>query len=83
MSDYAGTFDDTQAGAAIAERYIKNNVDFIYHAAGFTGFGAIKRPRKWVFMQQVLISIDFCCRKTVVTSMLKNVDWLSINLLKH
>lgn len=63
MSDYAGTFDDTQAGAAIAERYIKNNVDFIYHAAGFTGFGAIKRPRKWVFMQPVLISINFLLPK--------------------
>lgn len=63
MSDYAGTFDDTQAGAAIAERYIKNNVDFIYHAAGFTGFGAIKRPKKWGFMQQVLILISFSLRK--------------------
>ena len=82
MSDYAGTFDDTQAGAAIAERYIKNNVDFIYHAAGFTGFGAIKRPKKWGFMQQVLILISFRCGKTVVTSMLKNVDLAVYQLTK-
>ncbi len=83
MSDYAGTFDDTQAGAAIAERYIKNNVDFIYHAAGFTGFGAIKKAEEMgIYAAGVDIDQFFVAEKTVVTSMLKNVDLAVYQLAK-
>ena len=83
LSEYAGTFDDTQAGAAIADQYIKTNVDFIYHAAGFTGFGAIKKAEeKGIYAAGVDIDQFFVAEKTVVTSMLKNVDLAVYQLAK-
>jgi len=82
-NEYAGSFDDTEAGAAIAERYIKNGVDFIYHAAGFTGFGAIKKAEE---MGKYAAGVDsdqfYIAEKTVVTSMLKNVDQAVFTLAK-
>lgn len=75
VSEYAGTFDDTEAGAAITERYIKNGVDFIYHAAGFTGFGVIKKAEQMgIYAAGVDTDQFYIAEKTVVTSMLKNVD---------
>ncbi|MGA3598667.1 BMP family lipoprotein [Lysinibacillus agricola] len=83
ISEYAGSFDDTEAGAAIAERYIKNKVDFIYHAAGFTGFGAIKKAEEMgVYAAGVDIDQFYIAEKTVVTSMLKNVDQAVFNMCK-
>lgn len=83
MSEYAGSFDDTEAGAAIAERYIKNKVDFIYHAAGFTGFGAIKKAEEMgVYAAGVDIDQFYIAEKTVITSMLKNVDQAVYNMCK-
>jgi len=83
MSDYAGTFDDTQAGAAIADKYIQNQVDFIYHAAGFTGFGAIKKAEEMgIYAAGVDIDQFYIAEKTVVTSMLKNVDHAVFQLAK-
>jgi basic membrane protein A and related proteins len=75
VSEYSGTFDDPEGGNAIAERYIKNGVDFIYHAAGFTGFGAIKKAEEaGIYAAGVDIDQFYIAEKTVVTSMLKNVD---------
>ncbi len=83
ISEYAGTFDDTDAGATIAERYIKNDVDFIYHAAGFTGFGAIKKAEEWgIYAAGVDIDQFYIAEKTVVTSMLKNVDQAVFKIAK-
>lgn len=82
-SEYAGSFDDTDAGAAIAERYIKNKVDFIYHAAGFTGFGAIKKAEEMgIYAAGVDIDQFYIAEKTVVTSMLKNVDQAVFKIAK-
>lgn len=83
ISEYAGSFDDTEAGAAIAERYIKNGVDFIYHAAGFTGFGAIKKAEEMgIYAAGVDIDQFYIAEKTVVTSMLKNVDQAVFKMAK-
>ncbi|MFJ8518067.1 BMP family lipoprotein [Lysinibacillus xylanilyticus] len=83
ISEYAGSFDDTDAGAAIAERYIKNKVDFIYHAAGFTGFGAIKKAEEMgIYAAGVDIDQFYIAEKTVVTSMLKNVDQAVFKMAK-
>lgn len=83
ISEYAGTFDDTNAGAAIAERYIKNGVDFIYHAAGFTGFGSIKKAEEMgVYAAGVDTDQFYIAEKTVVTSMLKNVDQAVFKMAK-
>ncbi|MFC9539529.1 BMP family protein [Lysinibacillus sp. NPDC056959] len=83
VSEYAGTFDDTNAGAAIAERYIKNGVDFIYHAAGFTGFGSIKKAEEMgVYAAGVDTDQFYIAEKTVVTSMLKNVDQAVFKMAK-
>lgn len=83
ISEYAGSFDDTDAGAAIAERYIKNKVDFIYHAAGFTGFGAIKKAEEMgIYAAGVDIDQFYIAEKTVVTSMLKNVDQAVFKIAK-
>ncbi|TQR35321.1 BMP family ABC transporter substrate-binding protein [Lysinibacillus sphaericus] len=83
VSEYAGSFDDTEAGAAIAERYIKNGVDFIYHAAGFTGFGAIKKAEDMgIYAAGVDIDQFYIAEKTVVTSMLKNVDQAVFKMAK-
>lgn len=83
ISEYAGSFDDTDAGATIAERYIKNKVDFIYHAAGFTGFGAIKKAEE-MGINAAGVDIDqfYIAEKTVVTSMLKNVDQAVFKMAK-
>ncbi|MFB7159909.1 BMP family protein [Lysinibacillus sp. NPDC056232] len=83
ISEYAGSFDDTEVGAAIAERYIKNKVDFIYHAAGFTGFGAIKKAEEMgIYAAGVDIDQFYIAEKTVVTSMLKNVDQAVFKMAK-
>ncbi|KMY33127.1 ABC transporter substrate-binding protein [Lysinibacillus xylanilyticus] len=83
ISEYSGSFDDTEAGAAIAERYIKNKVDFIYHAAGFTGFGAIKKAEEMgIYAAGVDIDQFYIAEKTVVTSMLKNVDQAVFKMAK-
>ncbi|MGE7673820.1 BMP family lipoprotein [Lysinibacillus sp. NPDC094403] len=83
ISEYVGSFDDTEAGAAIAERYIKNKVDFIYHAAGFTGFGAIKKAEELgIYAAGVDIDQFYIAEKTVVTSMLKNVDQAVFKIAK-
>lgn len=83
VSEYSGSFDDTDAGAAIAERYIKNKVDFIYHAAGFTGFGAIKKAEEMgIYAAGVDIDQFYIAEKTVVTSMLKNVDQAVFKIAK-
>jgi basic membrane protein A and related proteins len=75
VSEYAGSFDDSEAGAAIASDFIDNGVDFIYHAAGFSGFGMIKKAEeKGIFAAGVDSDQFYISEKTVVTSMLKNVD---------
>ncbi|MFT9816436.1 BMP family lipoprotein [Lysinibacillus sp. NPDC056185] len=83
ISEYSGSFDDADAGAAIAERYIKNKLDFIYHAAGFTGFGAIKKAEEMgIYAAGVDIDQFYIAEKTVVTSMLKNVDQAVFKIAK-
>lgn len=75
MINYAGTFDDAEAGAAIAGNFIEDGADFIYHAAAFTGYGAIKKAEeKGVYAAGVDGDQFFIAEKAVVTSMLKNVD---------
>lgn len=63
MSEYAGTFDDTQAGAAIADQYIKITLILFIMQLALLVSAPLKRPRKWGFMQRVLISINFLLPK--------------------
>ncbi|WP_420837688.1 BMP family lipoprotein [Bacillus mesophilum] len=75
VTEYVGSFDDAEAGSAIAADFIKNDVDFLYHAAGFSGFGMIKKAEEaGVFAAGVDSDQFFIAEKTVVTSMLKNVN---------
>ena len=54
---------------------MKNGIDFIYPAAGFTGVGAIQAAESNGKMAAGVDSDQFyVAEKAVVTSMLKNID---------
>lgn len=73
--DYAGTFGDAELGKNIALGQISKGADFIYPAAGFTGFGALQEAQKQgVFAAGVDSDQFFVAEKAVVTSMIKYVD---------
>ncbi|MGG0720028.1 BMP family ABC transporter substrate-binding protein [Robertmurraya massiliosenegalensis] len=81
--DFAGTFDDADLGKQLATTQIQQGADFIYHAAGFTGFGALQAAQD----QNVLAAgVDtdqfFVAEKAVVTSMIKKVDQAVYDIAK-
>jgi basic membrane protein A len=51
LIEYTGVFDDQELGTATAERFLQQNADVIFGAAGFTGYAGIQyaaREGAWV-----------------------------------
>jgi basic membrane protein A and related proteins len=75
LTEYAGTFGDAELGGKIAEQQIAKGADFIYPAAGFTGYGALQKAQE---KRALAAGVDsdqfFVAEKAIVTSMLKNID---------
>ncbi|MGD6878749.1 BMP family lipoprotein [Bacillus infantis] len=75
LTEYAGSFSDAELGGKIAESQISKGADFIYPAAGFTGYGALQKAQeKRVLAAGVDSDQFFVAEKAIVTSMLKNID---------
>lgn len=73
--EYANSFEDAELGKQMALSQINRGVDFIYHAAGFTGYGALQTAQEQkIYAAGVDSDQFFVAEKAVVTSMLKNVD---------
>ncbi|GGG14699.1 BMP family ABC transporter substrate-binding protein [Lysinibacillus alkalisoli] len=73
--EYANDFNNAKLGEQIALQHMDQGADFIYHAAGFSGFGALQAAeKKGVYAAGVDTDQFFIAEKAVVTSMLKNVD---------
>ncbi|WP_414646247.1 BMP family lipoprotein [Bacillus sp. SCS-153A] len=84
VSEYANNFGDAALGRKIAERQIKDGVDFIYPAAGFTGVGAIQAAQdKKIYTAGVDSDQYFVAEKAVVTSMMKNIDVAVFNMAEQ
>lgn len=75
LSEFAGSFGDDKLGAEIAKSMISQNADMIYPAAGFTGVGVLQETQK-SGMYSFGVDSDqyFLAEKSVVSSMLKNID---------
>jgi basic membrane protein A len=83
LIEYAGSFGNAGLGGKIAEKQIAAGADFIYPAAGFTGFGALKKAEeKGVLAGGVDSDQYFVAEKAVATSMMKNIDVAVFNMAK-
>ncbi|RTR36350.1 BMP family ABC transporter substrate-binding protein [Robertmurraya yapensis] len=81
--DYAGSFDDVELGKQLATAQIDKGADFIYHAAGFTGYGILQTAQeRKIYAAGVDTDQFFVAEKAVVTSMLKNVDQAVYDIAK-
>ncbi|TFE01214.1 BMP family protein [Jeotgalibacillus sp. R-1-5s-1] len=75
ITEYAGDFGDADLGRSIAAKQIEAGADFIYPAAGYTGTGAILEAQdRGIFSAGVDTDQFYTAEKSVVTSMMKNVD---------
>lgn len=84
LSQYANSFGDEQKGQTIAKEMITAKADFIYPAAGFTGVGAIlESQRAGTYSFGVDSDQFYLAEKTIVTSMLKQVDIAVFNTVKE
>ncbi|RLQ93122.1 BMP family lipoprotein [Falsibacillus albus] len=83
LVDYANGFSDSDFGSNLASKQIAAGADFIYPAAGFTGVGSIKTAEKnGVYTAGVDSDQHFIAEKSIVTSMMKNIDIAVYNLAK-
>lgn len=81
--DFAGSFDDTELGSKLALAQIDKGADFIYHSAGFTGYGVLQTAQERNVLAAGVDSDQFfVAEKAVVTSMLKNVDQAVYDIAK-
>ncbi|GLB61525.1 BMP family lipoprotein [Cytobacillus sp. NCCP-133] len=81
--EYAGSFGDAALGGKIAEKQIAEGADFIYPAAGFTGFGALKKAEeRGVLAGGVDSDQYFVAEKAVAASMMKNIDVAVFHMAK-
>lgn len=75
MTEYANDFGNDKLGSEMAKKMIANKADVLYAAAGFTGVGALKAAQdSGVYAIGVDSDQYFYAEKSVITSMLKNVD---------
>ncbi|MDV2583040.1 BMP family lipoprotein [Alkalibacillus haloalkaliphilus] len=75
LIEYAGTFDDDQLGADIANNMIDEGADHIFPSAGFTGTGALQEAEnEGVFAFGVDTDQYTIAEDAVVSSMVKNVN---------
>ncbi|MFD2707184.1 BMP family lipoprotein [Salibacterium lacus] len=73
--EYAGTYEDDQLGAEMADEMIQNDADIIFAAAGFTGVGVLKEAQnQGVYGIGVDTDQYFQAEEAVITSVMKNVD---------
>ncbi|WP_106497379.1 BMP family lipoprotein [Lentibacillus sp. Marseille-P4043] len=83
LVDYANTFNDDQKGAELAQKQIEAGADYIFPSAGFTGTGVLKTGQEeGIYTFGVDSDQFFLAEKTVVTSMLKNVDVALYDIIK-
>ncbi|MYL51270.1 BMP family ABC transporter substrate-binding protein [Halobacillus litoralis] len=83
LSEYAGTFDDDERGASIANDMVAEGVDFVFPAAGFTGIGVLKEAQKQeIYAFGVDSDQFFVAEEAVVSSMLKNVNVALYDVMK-
>lgn len=81
---YANTFGDDKLGIEIAKSMINEKADFIYPAAGFTGVGVIlESQREGTYSFGVDSDQFYLAEKSIVTSMLKNVDSAVYDIVKE
>ncbi|MCA0972817.1 BMP family ABC transporter substrate-binding protein [Halobacillus litoralis] len=79
---YANTFNDDQKGQSITRKMVNQGADNIFHAAGFTGIGALKEAQaQQIFAYGVDSDQFFVAEEAVVTSMLKNVNVALFNVM--
>ncbi|MFY0760116.1 BMP family ABC transporter substrate-binding protein [Metabacillus dongyingensis] len=84
ITEYANDFGNDKLGSEIAKKMIGNKADVLYAAAGFTGVGALKAAQdSGVYAIGVDSDQYFYAEKSVITSMLKNVDVGIYQLLKE
>lgn len=84
LSTFANNFGDDKIGASIAKDMIASGADFIYPAAGFTGVGAIlESQRAGTYSFGVDSDQFYLAEKTVVSSMLKQVDIAIFDTIKE
>lgn len=84
LSTFANNFGDDKIGASIAKDMISSGADFIYPAAGFTGVGAIlESQRAGIYSFGVDSDQFYLAEKTVVSSMLKQVDIAIFDTIKE
>lgn len=84
ISTYAENFGDDKLGANIAKEMIRQNADYIYPAAGFTGVGVIQEAQKSSIYSFGVDSDQFyLAEQAVVSSMLKKVDVAIFNAVKN
>ncbi|WP_191566044.1 BMP family lipoprotein [Metabacillus idriensis] len=75
ITEYANDFGNDKLGSEMAKKMIANKADVLYAAAGFTGVGALKAAQdSGVYAIGVDSDQYFYAEKSVITSMLKNVD---------
>ncbi|MFB1083348.1 BMP family protein [Jeotgalibacillus sp. JSM ZJ347] len=84
ITDYAGSFGDADLGRSLADEQIKQGVDFIYPAAGYTGTGAILEAQdQGIYSAGVDTDQFYTAEQSVVTSMVKNIDTSVFNLIQE
>jgi basic membrane protein A and related proteins len=83
FKENANNFGDAKLGAQIANKQIKKGADFLYHAAGFTGVGALQAAQQAnIFAAGVDSDQYFVAEEAVVTSMVKKIDNAVFNIAK-
>jgi len=83
ISEYAGDFGDGALGTKLAREMISNKSDVLYAAAGLTGIGVLKEAEK---QKVYAIGVDSdqynFAEKSVITSMIKNIDIALYDIVK-
>ncbi|MDQ0297663.1 basic membrane protein A [Salibacterium salarium] len=73
--EYAGTYEDDQLGAELADEMIQNDADIIFAAAGFTGVGVLQEAQaQGIYGIGVDTDQYFQAEEAVITSVMKNID---------
>ncbi|GAA0452325.1 BMP family ABC transporter substrate-binding protein [Alkalibacillus silvisoli] len=75
LSQDAGTFDDDQLGADIAQEMIDEGADLLFPSAGFTGTGALQEAEnQGIYAFGVDTDQFTIAEEAVISSMVKNVN---------
>ncbi|WP_322924099.1 BMP family ABC transporter substrate-binding protein [Paenibacillus campi] len=73
--NYTGDFGKPQLGTAAASQMIANGADVIYTVAGLTGIGGLEEAqKKGIYSIGVDSDQFFLAEKSVISSMVKNID---------